>query len=304
MIILGTAFLGADDSYSPTPTNVNKIKELTISNGTYDTLAVTKDIDMEQAFDIDTAWDYNTIMLATYDNNINAGNMGFAMNNTSDIIIKRREKGTYHWTTIFHKKIETENDFHISFLDYFFKNNTVYEYACVGLFNGAENDYSIKEIDSRFHGIFICDKDKIYCTQMDIGSCDTSRIHYIAKKESLIKRYPFTYANSNTNYETGSVSGYFAKYDTVSHDFYPDESLAYRKELTDFLSDNKPKILRHEDGRIWLINIDGEISDTMDGHELHRITEFNWFESGDYNSEKDLYNSGLSDVSNEFWSSE
>ncbi len=303
MNILGCTFLGADYSYSPTPTNVEGITEMRIQHGEYDTVGITKDSDMVELFDIDPIWNHNTILLATYDSNINAGNLDFTLENTSDIIIKRREKGTYKWITIMHKEIKKIEDFNILFWDYFFKNNTTYEYACVGLQKGAQSDYKIHEIKGQFMGQFICDKEHIYGTPFDIGSCNTSRVHYMTKKESLSHKYPSSYTNSNANYDTGSASGYFLKLDPANCTFYPEDSLDYRKEITNFLSDNKPKLLRHEDGRMWLINIDGEITDSMDGHYLHRITDFNWYESGDYNSEKDLYDSGLSDVPSNFWSS-
>lgn len=62
-----------------------------------------------------------------------------------------------------------------------------------------------------------------------------------------------------------------------------------------------PKILKSFDGRMWMINVDGSPTDSMDGHWQHRIIDFQWYESGDYTNEEDLYESGLSNVSSEFW---
>ena len=302
MIICGTSFLGADFSYSPTPTNVDDINSVTLQNGNFDTLTVTKNTSAEKTYDINTTWDNDTIMIALYDADLSAGNVEYVLESISDIVIKRREKGTFNWTTVYQKKINTLDDFSIIFIDKYCKAHTTYEYAYVGVLNGVEGNYNIKEVESDFEGIVICDKDNLYWTMLDIGSCDTNRVHYLTKKEYPMNKYPGSYSFSKSNYDTGETSGFFVKYDENGCDFNSEESFEYRKGIVDFITNNKPKILKHEDGRIWLISVDGDANDSADGHYLHRIISFTWYESGDYNSEKDLYDSGLSDISQEFWS--
>ena len=71
----------------------------------------------------------------------------------------------------------------------------------------------------------------------------------------------------------------------------------------DFLTDGRPKILKVSDGRMWLINVDGgSVSDNEGDHWLHRMTSFNWFESGDCLNECDLYDADLIDIDSEYWS--
>ena len=84
-----------------------------------------------------------------------------------------------------------------------------------------------------------------------------------------------------------------------------ESNIDYMYAFKDFLMDGKAKILKHPDGRIWLIGVNKEsgIKDSQeDGVEEKRIISFSATEIGDYNSEKDLYDNGLSDVSREFWS--
>lgn len=302
MNIIGCTFLGADYSFFPMPSNVENITKLCVCNAQFDTLYVTADTQFEETMDVNAAWNWDTIMYASYDKNLSAGNVDYTLNNISDLLIKRREKGTWQWVTIYHKKINSIEDLTLTFIDWFFRNNVTLEYACVAVLNGAESNYSVKEIDSSFQGMFLCDKTNIYGTSLDVGSCDTSRVHYTIKNEPLHQKYPSSYSTAAQSYDTGTASGYFVKINPETNDFDVNNSLDYRKSLIDFLTDNKPKLLRHEDGRIWLINVDGDVSDTMDGHYLHRMIEFSWYESGDYNSEKDLYDSDLSDVPSEFWS--
>lgn len=302
MIILGNSFFGADYSYSPTPTQINNITEVILSNGKFDTITISSDVNMTETFNISTTWNDKTILSADYDINLTAGNVDFVVSNTSDILIKKREKGEFNWITMYQKSINSVDDFNVDFIDKYCKNHKTYEYACVGILNGAESNYNVVEIESDFDGMFILDKTHIYGTPMDNGSCDTTRNHYLTKQEFPAQKYPGSYSYSKTNYDSAEASGYFARFDTETCQFLTDDNINYMKEIIDFLSDNKPKILKVDDGRMWLVSIDGTPTDTMDGHPQHRIISFSWYESGNYNSEKDLYDANLIDVPETYWS--
>ena len=302
MVILGNSFLGADYSYSPTPTYVENIQEVSISNAKFDTFIVSKYLNTEKILNMSTRWNQYTLLLATFDDNIHGGNVDYTLNNTSDVLIKRRIKGTYEWVTVYQKQINTIEDFNILYIDKYCKNDTVYEYAYVCVLNGIEGNYNIVEVDSKFKGMFVVDKNNTYGTMFDIGSCDTTRNHYMSKQEYPAQRYPGGYSYSISNYDSGEASGYFVRLDQENCDLFIDDNTEYMKEIIDFLTNNKPKILKLEDGRIWLISVDGMPTDTEDGHPLHRLISFAWFESGNYNSEEDLYNANLIDVEEYFWS--
>ena len=303
MVILGNSFFGADYSYSPTITDVDRINNVTVSNAKFDTIIITNNTDLPNDFNVTTVWDNDTILLATYENSLNAGNVDFVLENTSDILIKRREKGTFDWKTIYQKPIEKAEDFNVLFMDKYCKNNTVYEYAFLSALNSAESaNYNIVEVESKFNGMFIVDKDNIYGTFLDLGSCDTTRNHYLTKQEYPAHKYPSAYSYSEANYDSGEASGYFVRFDSENCEFLIDDNTKYMKEIIDFLTNHKPKVLKLEDGRIWLISVDGMPTDTEDGHRLHRIISFAWFESGNYNSEEDLYNANLIDVEEQYWS--
>lgn len=302
MIILGDSFLGADYSYSPTVTDVDRTNEITVSNAEFDTIHVTNNTDLESVLEVSTVWDIYTILLATFDGDLNAGNVDFVLANTSDILIKRRVKGTFDWKTVYQKPINTSEDFNILFTDKYCKNNTVYEYACVGVLNGAESNYNPVEVESKFNGMFIVDKENIYGTFLDVDGNDTTRNHDLIKQRYPSQRYPSSYSYSIENYDSGETSGYFVRFDSDKCEYLIHNNSEYMKEIIDFLTNNKPKILKLEDGRIWLISVDGNPTDSKDGHPLHRIISFAWFESGDYNSEKDLYDADLIDVEEQYWS--
>lgn len=113
-------------------------------------------------------------------------------------------------------------------------------------------------------------------------------------------RYPFAHTFGKLNYDSGEVSGYFVPMND-NCDFELEKSFDYQKNIMNWLTNGMPKILKSFDGRMWMINVDGSPTDSMDGHWQHRIIDFQWYESGDYTDEEDLYESGLSNVSSEFW---
>lgn len=302
MIIFSSTFLGADHTFSPMPTKIDSISSMKISNGKFDEVYAGTDTFRETAFAIDTTWNDTTVMHASYEENLSAGNVSYTLSTTDNILIKRRRKGDLKWMTIYRKGIHTIEDFNISFIDLLAANGKTYEYAIVSVHEGISGAYNIVEAESQFDGMFLIGKDAVYKAALDIGECNTTRKHSMARYELPGLKYPKTCNSSNVNYDCGTAEGYFVRYTPVAHDFDIENSFDYRHDVMDFLSDNQPKLLKLYDGRMWLISIDGDPSDTANGHYLHRLISFDWFENGSCYKERDLYDAGLIDVPMDFWS--
>lgn len=304
MVILGSLLLGADYSYEMTPTYINDINNFDLEKGIYDGIYASEDTSLPLTYELKEDWDVNTIFASNYTDTIDASNVDFSLSTISHIAVKKRRANTFKWTTLLVKKINTLDDLKIIDIDIFNAGNTDYQYALVPLINNIEGGYNIVEAHSDFDGLYLLEKDTIYGTILDI-KCDTERNHSVICQKSSYNRYPRALYNSLSNYESGSVQGYFCKYDANKCEYYTEDSVNYRRDLVDFLTDQKPKILKLYDGRIWLVNIDADsITDTEDGHWQHRMTSFRWFESGDYNNERDLYDAGLIDIDSAYWSYE
>ena len=130
-------------------------------------------------------------------------------------------------------------------------------------------------------------------------------VHYITSSSSTLSlynnRYPCVTNNSISNYEQGSIAGDFIKFDQENLTVDISVGIDYRNNVKDWLFNRKPKILKFYDGRIWLISVSGDISDTTDGHNDLRKIGFDWVEIGNVNNPEDLYDCGLSDVGKEWW---
>lgn len=304
MLFLETMFCGSDLALSPTPTFVDKITYVELKNGMYDDLYITKDVESEPTNIVPEEWDFNTILHATFNDTTNAGNVNWSTSTVSHLLIKRRINGEFNWKTINIKEINSIEDFKITGIDYTNASHVTYDYAVVPTLYGAENDYSIISVESIFSGIFLVEKDKIYGTQITDGYCDTTRNFPSSTVVTINNRKPTDIRTSIANYDSGTCSGNWI---TVSEEGCELEiedkiRIPFQRELIDFLSDGYPKLLKHFDGRIWLVKIEDQITDSADTAYNNRKLTFSWTEIGDYKSEEDMYYANLSDVTEEWWS--
>ena len=106
-MFLGTTFLGGDGTISPTITSIDNIIYVGVTGCMLDELYASYDINIEQSTTFPTEWTYDTIFHGTYEETLDAGNVNYNTNNTSYIVIKRREKGEFDWNTIY---VECERD--------------------------------------------------------------------------------------------------------------------------------------------------------------------------------------------------
>ncbi len=108
-------FIGFDvcsGLYAMTPnyTGIGNTQKIQLKDGTYDHLFLSADPN-KTAQNITDSWEYSTKINADFSTSLDGGNTGFSLKNTDTIIIKRREKGTMNWVTIFTIPVNTADDF-------------------------------------------------------------------------------------------------------------------------------------------------------------------------------------------------
>lgn len=303
MIILGAAFLGGAGSAALTPTGTNTINRLEATNAKFDDIYVTANPEMKMD-ELTGNWDPYTELYAKFDVNINAGNIEYNTKSIDTILVKRRKKGTFKWTTILVYNAEDVNDLIFSGYDYLAASETTYEYAVVPVYGHVENIYYTNEIYSSFDGIHIAELDKIYGTPIGT-TCDITRNAPSAVAELINNKYPKYINNTIANYDTGTATGKFVETscDTgvCGTDFK--STWTYRNDVLAFLTDRKPKILKYETGGMWLINVTGKPTDTGDEEGLSdfRTISFEWVEIGDCDDEATLYYAGLINTPSSYW---
>ncbi len=297
MIFLNTTFLSGKYTLLPPATTNGQILTVMIKDGTYNHLYLSKNELKDTTFD----WDYDTLLSADFDNDFTAGNKDFNLLKTDHIVVRRREKDKQKWITLYIKEMNTVDDFNIHFVDKYARADAEYEYKVSSYLNGVENTVVIKNVYSEFEGFYITDKDCLYGTIYNMDNCDTTRNITTQLLALLNSKYIDVISNSETNYDSGTISGVFMDYDGKTDSLNTQTTYSYREDIKERLSNKKPLILKVQDGRIWMIKVTGEISDNNDGHiDLRRIG-FSWAEIGDLNDMKDLYGYGFVDVESRWW---
>lgn len=86
------------------------------------------------------------------------------------------------------------------------------------------------------------------------------------------------------------IEGYFNSY------FTKEGAYAFREGLMRFLNNKRPKIMKFDDGRIYMISITDGVKDENDDLADLVHTSFSWVEIGDAESSADLYFNNFIDV--------
>lgn len=296
----GIGFFGCLESEKITPTATANIQYVSLSSAKFDYLYISRNTEWDSSF----VWDKDTSLWAKFNNSTVAGNSDYTLSTVSDMLIKKRKLGEFNWRTVSTKKIKTISDFDIIGYDYLSAFDQDYQYAVVGSLNGVEANYNIKDIKSSGDSFYIIDKNNVYGTYTEQGSCDTTRNDASSIIELPYRSKPIQIRCSTINYDSGTMSGLFLKYNSKDCSFETAGLQKYRREVLDFLSNGNQKILKLPDGRMWLISVNNKsITDTMNGHRDFRTIAFGWTETGDCESDKALYYAGLTNVTSEYWNS-
>lgn len=291
MIFMGYTFTGGPHTFDSTPVNDAYYNSISVGAGQVDTLLGSKQT-MTADEILNSEWNFDTILRALFQDDALAGNIDYAVSEIDKIRLKRRKQGELEWITLTEKEISGPED-----LSFTYDDKTaaigVYEYAVVPVMGGIEGSFFANSVESKFNGMFILDATGAYGTELEVR-CAVQANQPTSVVSTLSRRFPFVIHNPSVRYDSGSASGYFVAkqddgYDTAGGHLY-------RKKLNEFLLNGLPKILKFDDGRLWLVDITSpQISMEEQGHNEFVTTSFEWTETGDGESYDDLYQAGLID---------
>ena len=290
MYFCGQTFYGDNKSSRSALVNVTNLNLITLDNGIYDDLFITKNYNIEVT-NSNKEWSFDTVLHAMFNDNLLAGNIEFALNTITSIRIKQREKGKFDWITIYDIPINSIEDLAFVRTYKYCKGNTDYEFAVLPVLNNTiEGNMSVVECESKFTGAYLMERDS--SIQMVVNFESTQqRNHSSNTIQTLGRIKPFYITNGMSNYESGSINVVFIQFDNC--ELNSKTGAKYRKNIYDVLTDKRPKILKFDDGRTYIIGITDAISQSSDVDlPLSTIT---WTEIANIDSEEDLYENGFLD---------
>lgn len=296
-MLCGYDFCMDENCLNPAPISRISFNSVELENGIFSHWYATRDITSQYSPTVPTTWDYLTIMDANFNGTLEAGNVNYDLTQIEGIRIKRRKLTDYDWITIdFIPISELIESLSFTINDNLTQSGVEYEYAFVPVTSGVEGNYVTNTITSKFEGVFICDKETIYKFYAGVNYNSNQRVQKIGTFEPLGKKYPVVVSNSIINYEIGSVTGTVLPNDYLeTYNLDKLKMVQERKELLDFLTNKKAKILKDWNGNIWLMIITNNPSVSYQRGSSMGIADVSasWTEIGDFNNQKDLYNTGL-----------
>lgn len=330
-MIFGNTILGYDQMSVPSSiSHIDDITSTSLSNAYMDDFYLTKDTEYIMGNTVPSGWDDNTILDATYESSLSAGNVDVNLGDYTHYIIKRRnvDGNSNKWITLFAYELKPDNDivtnavndgdnpFENSFVDYSCIPGDEYEYAVVFAKvedNGSgdktitEGDYYTVNITPDINKLVICTSDELWSTALTDGFCDNQRNTAPGVVNTLNDKYPTIVDNSVANYETVNVTAEFYPTDENGCIIFPDNPDDQRatmrdiKKFKDFLMNRKSKILKNIDGRMWFCYVSTPPSDNARDIYYLREISFGVTEIADIEDQEELYNSGFINAGEEWW---
>lgn len=255
-------------------------------------------------------WDFKTILHAKFNNSVVAGDLEDLVEFITGFLIKRRTKDEFEWMTIEYFPVEDKEDFNVVFQDKTAAIGTEYEYAFVPIISNVEGAYSSTSIIPTSNMLVILDKDEVWATAITDGFCDTTRTYPINMLTTLNSKYPTSVRNTLANYDNINVTGTWIPNRDGSEceivDINDDTNIGFitkwSKRFIDFLTNDKGKILKNTDGRMWLCHLSSDVTDSADTVYNKRKLSFTMTEIGDATSNEDLYTHGFINENTEpYW---
>lgn len=293
---IGYNFFSDGDALNSAPSMVNNITTIRLTNAIYDHFNVTKDTSETVTTTIPTEWDFDTVMNADFEGDLNAGNVDFLVEQVSSIKIKRRIRGTFNWLTLNEIPVNSIDDFTFIFNDLLNGYGVEYDYAFVPIIEDVESEYIINSILSEFNGVFIGDYNTIYKFLYDVSYGTNAVNQKVGTFEPLGNQYPIIVANGDLSYESGVVSATIlnTNYDDIRK-IDPPAIVQEKNAIKSFLTNKGAKILKDWNGNKWLCMVTNnpQITYKIGSNMAIPQVQFSWTQIGDSESQADLYNNGI-----------
>lgn len=274
-----------DSNFSSHDYTEVEIKDVIIDEA--DATLGNKDFSIEKEY-----WDYNSVFLATFNNTLEAGNLNMGDMDVDALRFKKRKKGELQWLLIDEVKYD-KTALSYSILDRLARSNIEYEYALVPVVNGVEGEAITSSITAQYDGLWIVDAKESYNLFCEVDYSDIKHNTNIETITLLDNRYPIVVRGEN-DYVSGSISARLLSMESwQQHAMDYNAELKLKDNLSKFLKNGKPKILKNDKGRYYLVVTSNLTEKPYALDNASTTLDFNWVEIGDASDLETLVSSGL-----------
>lgn len=267
-ILIGYSTFG-DEYFSDDLPSVNSITYAEFSGSIIDEISIRKTD--QSTSSIKETWQSDTILLALFQNSLEAGDINNDGVNIASFKVKRRLSTDLDSIDV-GEVTYSASQLSYEFYDYTQPNgNLIYTIVPIGE-NGLEGTPFNTNVTSSFSGIFLVDKDTndvlAFDKSFNLGTVDSTLNQNRTILETFSKFAQVIYGQ--TSYETFTLT-------TV---LLPDDgsqsNAKYLDVLNKFIMSHSPKVLKFDNGKIMVVDIGNVKSSTptatWDGYDYAQIT--------------------------------
>lgn len=235
-------------------------------------------------------WQLETVLKATFQNNLEGGNINFDEQVISYIQLRKRKIEDFEYIVLdtFDFDIEIEQ---YKTQDKYIQSDQEYEYSMVPLLA----DYTMgEEVTARFtaklNKTWLFDKENNYYLLYDLDYSNITQNSFNTIYTPMARKYPIVVYNADTFYKSGSISALLVADNSAMGVVSVKDERYLRNNIINFLGNKKPKIIKDIGGNYFIISIVGNpVLNPVNSlnQQLYEIT-FDWVEVGDAHDENTL----------------
>lgn len=267
----------------------NQYYRMDVQNGKFDEIKV--DEDFFQYNEEKQEWSFDTVLLARFRDNLEAGNIEFNGMKIQYMRFKRRSVDSLKWDILKDYPFTKEKD--IYFLeDKYVEAGETYEYGVCPVTELIEGKMVYDKITCDYEGLYLLDKNDTIRFNYNVQYGEIGTTKQQIPVETIGSRYPIIH-ESDVKYKHGSMTALIASDQTADAGII-DKTIErrLRKKTDSFLNDSKPKLLKDETGNFYLVKVTNVSEQNADHKALYNTT-FEWIQIGDATSIQALKENGL-----------
>jgi hypothetical protein len=268
--IIGYDFYGTQFFQSPSPP-VRNIKYTELKNSIVDDIHIRKETSNVDSTSTKEPWQIDTILLAQFLGDLEAGNVSNSGLQIVKFAIKRRKTSELNSITLGY--MDFVNNSTVNYTDYTQANDD-YIYSIVPIgendLEGHPNDVSIK---SDFTGIFLVDKDTSNVLAFDkmLGNGD-GNIETTLNQGRVQIRTMTKYPNA---FYTSEEWHAFTLSAVIVPSEFERSGVEYENILNNFVRAHKPFVCKFSNGRIYVVDVSNpkvsQPMNTWDGYDYFTV---------------------------------
>ena len=238
-------------------------------------------------------WGYETILLATFDNTFEAGNIGNSGAEIEELQFKRRRKENLSWTTFARIAYDKQQKYY-NVIDRLVDVGD-YEYALVPVAGNIQGKEIIEDASVSFDNVWLCTNEDSIRLVYDVEYGDIDTITNTSEITTLENKYPYVF-NTNLQYQRGTIKASLYSEKSIANrniDIYSEKQL--RANVIKELSKKKARVLKDGNGKSMLVYITSVKETYLYDMGTYGL-EISYTEIGDYESSDDLERTGLLNV--------